>query len=355
MTDTREHATFDDVRDEIVPARLESLLRDILPGGKRSGGYYMASSPFRDDRNPSLWVALNTGAWCDEGASDRSDLFGLIIYVKGVRDRLAAKIWLSDWLGWGHGIDRAKLETKRKAATYTRAQDERMARQKAQKNANRAKAVFFNARPFMGTPVETYLRGRGIELDSFKRLPGAIRFLHDQQHTDMDGVISGWPCMVAAMTDDKGEVRAIHRTWLAADGRGKAPVAPVKKIWPSFTGCVIRIWKGGPVLTPEQAAKKHVSGHCIVCEGIEDGLSLALATPELRVWAAGTLGNMAAVPDHPCVSGWILARDNDDGKPQAIAAFDKAVKHFRQTGKPVAVIASPAGKDFNDLLKGDLS
>jgi len=354
MSDTRPRITFEDVKAAVVPQRLESLLRELLPGGKRQAGYYMASSPFRPDRNPSLWVALNTGAWCDEGATDRSDLFGLIIYIKGCRDRLAARDWLADWAGLGHGIDRKTLEVKRQAAVQQQQKAEAEQQEKRQKNANRAKAMFFNAvEDLGGTPVDLYLKRRGIDLAQFRRRPGAIRFLPDAQHIDEDGVVTQWPCMIAAMTGAAGEVRAVHRTFLNHGGAGKAPVRPAKKIWPSFTGCVIRINKGNTGLTPEKAAAMRVTEPCIVCEGIEDGLSLALAAPEVRVWAAGSLGNLSNVPDHPCISAWIVARDNDEGKPQAQAMFAKALARFRATGKPVREIASSVGKDFNDQLQGE--
>lgn len=353
MTD-QPFISFDDVRAEVVPSRLPALLRDILPGGKVSGGYYMVSSPHRPDKNPSMWVALNTGAWCDEGASDRSDLFGLIIYVMGTRDRLAAKDWLMDWAGLRSGIDRRQLEARREQAVQHERRVSRDAEAKAARNVNRAKALFFNAvEDVHGTPVDSYLRHRGITIQEFLRRPGAIRYLPDARHIDADGVISEWPCMIAAMSAPDGQVRAVHRTWLARDGRGKAPVRPAKKIWPSFTACVIRISKGAGNKSPEDAARRGLSAPCIVCEGIEDGLSLALATPELRVWAAGSLGNLVNVPDHPCVNAWIVARDNDEGKPQAQAQFAKALQHFRATGKPVREIASTLGKDFNDQLKGE--
>jgi hypothetical protein len=54
------------------------------------------------------------------------------------------------------------------------------------------------------------------------------------------------------------------------------------------------------------------------------------------------------VHDHACVSSWIVAKDNDWGKPQAAALFTRAIERLQGFRKPVKVIASQLGKDFND-------
>jgi hypothetical protein len=141
-------------------------------------------------------------------------------------------------------------------------------------------------------------------------------------------------------------------TFLSADGRSKAPVEKAKLMWPEVAGFVVRVTNGPSGMTAEDAAAAGISGLVSITEGIEDSFSIAIATPELRCWAAGSLSGLLYVPDHPSVSGWIIFKDNDWGKPQAAALFNRAVARFRSFGKPVEVVAMPAdwGKDVNDAL-----
>jgi len=75
-----------------------------------------------------------------------------------------------------------------------------------------------------------------------------------------------------------------------------------------------------------------------------------MAAPDYRVWAAVSLSNLMNVPDMPCLSEFIIWQDNDWDKPQAIAAFERAVLRLRGFGKPVRIIAPKAHKDANDIL-----
>ena len=158
--------------------------------------------------------------------------------------------------------------------------------------------------------------------------------------------------MVAVMSAPGIPFAAVHRTWLARDGRGKAPVTPNKKIWPSFTGAAIHLARGETGLPAEDAVKRGMVDRLLICEGIEDGLSVALAAPELRVWAAGTLGNLAHVKIPDCCHEVIVAADNDWGKPQAEALLKRGIEALAAQRRPVRVARAAIGKDFNDQLRG---
>jgi hypothetical protein len=117
-------------------------------------------------------------------------------------------------------------------------------------------------------------------------------------------------------------------------------------------GSVIRVARGPSNLKVEDAAE--APALVGITEGIEDALTMAIAGPEARVWAATSLSNLASVPvSLPCVAGVVVAQDNDWNKPQAQAAFDQAIAKLEGSGKPVVVMRSHHGKDLNDLLKGD--
>src|SRR3546814_9289431 len=66
--------------------------------------------------------------------------------------------------------------------------------------------------------------------------------------------------MIAAVTDLGGAVTGVHRTWLALDGRDKAPVAYPRRAMGHLLGNGVRFGCAGPVM---------VAG-----EGIETMLSL---------------------------------------------------------------------------------
>ena len=91
----------------------------------------------------------------------------------------------------------------------------------AVKRTEAALAIWQASQPAVGTPVETYLRSRGLHLPP----PPALRFHAGLKHPS-GGI---WPAMVALVTRgvDSAPI-AIHRTFLARDGGGKAPVDPAE-------------------------------------------------------------------------------------------------------------------------------
>jgi hypothetical protein len=54
-----------------------------------------------------------------------------------------------------------------------------------------------------------------------------------------------------------------------------------------------------------------------------------------------------------CVGAVIVARDNNDGNAQAARQLDDALEQLARANKPLEVIASHVGDDFNDLAKGE--
>jgi hypothetical protein len=158
------------------------------------------------------------------------------------------------------------------------------------------------------------------------------------------------PAIHSAFRTATGQVIACHCTFLD-------PVDPVKARLGADTaklmrgevkGAVIRISHGPEGLPPEEARQAHP---LIIGEGIENALSVAIAVPEARVWAAGSLANIGNCPvDLPCVSQVIMAIDNDWENAQAQRQLEQALEALAASGKPLSTMAAHDGGDFNDLF-----
>lgn len=340
--------------------RLEEIVRELVPGGKKTGSTYGAKNPARADRSAGSFVVWMrgpaAGGWKDYATGEQGDIIDLVALAKAT-DRRGALAWAEDRLGL-----RAMSEQDRRAMESTAALRRREEASRDESNAlrkiDRARKMFAEgSREILGTPVETYLASRGIPLREIKFLEDSFRF-HPSLEWWMgrrDGVPGPrYPAMLSQMVDGAGVPKAVHVTFIARDGHGKAPVEKPKLMWPATTGLVIRVTRGAGNRNAETAAELGKPGPCGIWEGIEDTLSVALAVPEIRLWAAGSLPNYLHVPDHACADGWILGRDNDWGKDQAQALFSRALEHFERTGKPVSTVnATGEAKDMNDLLRGE--
>lgn len=336
--------------------RILQVLRALGIAEAPRGASLVICNPVRGEKHPSLQIWIKPGfegAWKDHGAGLSGDVFDLVAYFNGWDSDgdggfAKAAHWLACELGLDEGMPPA--ERKRRADDAARRAAQREAeRAGVEREAQRmAKALWLKGHANLaGTPVETYLAARGIDLARLAAPPRAIRYLALHRHRESGREL---PCMAACMTDGHA-IRAVHRTWLAPDGAAKADVEPQRKIWPAFTGCVIAIARGASGLPVAEASANGIADTLILAEGVEDALTLALAMPEARVWAVGSLSNLAHVPLPDCAVEVLVAVDNDWGKPQAKAALDRGLDHLATFKRPVATIAAPVGKDFNDLVK----
>lgn len=361
---------LEDIRPELLKS-MHLLARDLAPGGTERGGYYFPRNPMRADRHPgSLWIRVSgtgTGAWQDHAVMSKpSDVLSLVHYMacNGNPDGTggdwrATRKWCLDWLGWNDAskprLNEAERERRRAHDAQLREVQQKQRKKDQAEKAKKAFGWWLRASDDLtGTPVWAYFRARGVDLAAFEHQPGALRYLPKAEHISDVGEITEWPCLMSAMSAPDGKVSAVHRTWLAEDGSGKAPVDKPKKMWPGFGGCMIRLAKGEGNHSPEEAARKGLSAPLLVTEGQEDGLSIALLKPDLRIWAAGTVSNMGNVPDLPCISRLIIAADNDE-KVQAKADFENSLgklkRRFGARGCPVSVVRAFHGKDANDQLR----
>ena len=356
---------------------LEGIIMDLFRASPkhRRRGLWNIATPWRANSKPSqmcVWLqGGRRGAWKDfhsgEGIKGNGgDAIDLVAYgLEGSVNpdsRKRAVAWVFDRYGLGRMDDASRQRIQAEASTRRIAMEARDTRQR-DANRTRARKLFYSASDALaGTAVATYLAGRGIDLAAVPHLTRSFRFLPAAEYwmdapQGADGKRTGkgslWPALVSAMVDGEGRLCANHLTFLARDGSAKAPVEKAKLMWPETAGLVIRVTDGPSGLTASEAAAQGVAGLVGVTEGIEDALSAAVGNDRLRMWAAGSLSGLLTLPDHACVSGWLIFKDNDWGKRQAEALFKRAVARLRGFGKPVEVVSVPAewGKDANDALQ----
>jgi hypothetical protein len=154
-----------------------------------------------------------------------------------------------------------------------------------------------------GSPVARYLAGRGLW-----PVPQAVLQVlreADLEHPDT-GRIAIHPVMLARVDDVRGELTAVHRTYLArqADGSvGKLAGVDAKMTFGVFPpGAAIRLFPAASRMG--------------VAEGIETALAGA-ALLRVRTWSTVSAGVLEKwVPPEGCEEVWILAdRDKPRAKP----------------------------------------
>lgn len=210
----------------------------------------------------------------------------------------------------------------------------------------RALALWSACRPVAGSLVETYLAARGLALP-----PGdALRFHPSLKHP------SGgcWPAMVALVTRGlDGAPLAIHRTYLARDGSGKAPVSPAKMMLGPTAGGVVRLGEATERVFVGEGIETCLS--VMRALGGSEGQTLGRAGPpslegaSAPVWAALSTSGLASLLLPPSVRDVTLLADGDE--PGERAAREAAARWMRE-GRRVRIARPLLGSDFNDLLRG---
>ena len=331
----------------LLARRIDQLCSQLLSAGRRHGAYWQVGG-VDNTRGQSMWVHLygqKQGHWQDAATGEWGDALDLVAACLYHGDKKAAWRWGLDWLGitrGGHTPPAPPRPVAPAEAASVPAQDDEDKRRAAH-------AMWLHAEAGIGgTAVESYLRGRGIDLRPLGRFPRALRFHRGLYHRPSRATL---PAMVAAISGPDGTHIATHRTWLDQAGPGlwvKARVEMPKMTLGPFATGSIRLWRGasGKPLRDAPADEPVVIG-----EGIETCLSVAVACPELRVLSAVSLGNMGSVwlPDQ--VRQVILCAEADD-KAAARMAFQRAVNRHIDAGREVRVARPSLGKDFNDLLQG---
>lgn len=313
MLDLRER--FQRLNATLLP-QLPALLQQWLPAGRAAGTEWTALNPRRHDQRPgSFRVNMRSGRWADFATGERGgDPVSLYAYLftNGQQGTAARELdrgaFRSAW------VEPANVA---KAAKPDADQARRVAR---------ARAIYAAARP-IGGDAEKYLLQRGLRPGpSWVSLKAAtLSYPHAEMH----------PALVAPVTGPDGSLEGIQRTFLTADGQ-KLTIADPKLSLGRVRGGAIRLGE--------------TAGELILCEGLEDGLSLAQELPGATIWAAPGAGMLVSMMLPAGVSAVVIAADNDAAGE---AAAIRAAERFASEGRSTRVMRpDPAFKDWNDQLRG---
>jgi hypothetical protein len=344
---------------DVVKREFDLILEDFcdtyLPGGVRDGHEYMVGG-VDGGAGRSMAVHIGGGAkrgtWCDfAGAPNhRGDAIDLVAHVLFGGDKGQAIKWMIGECGLAD-VGHEQMAVKRAQAKAKTAK----LKDAATKEAAAARARAFHIwrgeaqADIAGTPVEAYLAGRGIRLDLLGSL-GALRY-HPQLFNSESQ--RPYPAMVAAIVNGEGKFIAVHRTWLdvRADGSvTKAQLEYPKKALGLYKGGYISLAKGASGVSLRHAP---AGDRGVITEGIENGLTFAMADRDLRVVAGVSLDNMANVPIPAHFGCLTIGGDNDDGATERGKLHKACAAHIRRGVRDLRLaLAPPHFKDINDLALG---
>jgi len=293
----------------------------------RAGREWKACCPFHPDNTPSFTVyADDRRAHCF-GCGWSGDVLDFVQQAYGVK--LPAAI---DMLDGG-----ALRELEQQRAPAQPKTDMRPVAQRIVKESV----------PIEGTPAAIYLRSRGITID----LPHTLRFARlAPPKIEGNGVLAAngpelLPTLIAIVTDAAGELVALQRTYLTEDGRKAATKPTDTDRKPKVKYSLGNVMGGSIRLGPPSAS-------ILVCEGLEDGLTLAQGLGR-SVWVAAGTSMMPGMIFPPVVRSVVIGADGNT--PGEVAA-QKAAEAYAASGLSVRIMRpTPPFVDFNAELMGDQS
>ena len=298
----------------------EAVCRRYLSAGCKQGNYWLVGDA-NNTPGRSLFVRLHdspkgaAGKWQDAATGDHGDLLDLIRLARGLTAFADVAEEARAFQSLPHP-EPTPLPNKPVRA--------------AQGSADAAKRLFAMSQPIGSSVVGTYLRRRGIV-----SLPGSatLRFHPRCYYRAGEGeVTQTWPAMIAAVTDLDGQITGVHRTWLAHDGTGKAPVDTPRKAMGDLLGHAVRFGIPGEVMAAG--------------EGIESVLSVREAAPGMAMAAALSAAHLTAIAFPDALRRLYIIRDND---PAGDWAGNSLVERAHAAGIE-AFVLSPVHGDFNEDL-----
>jgi hypothetical protein len=302
----------------------EAVCRHYLSNGRREGRYWLVGDA-RNTPGRSMFVRLKgaesgkgaAGKWTDAATGEHGDLLDVIRETRGLVDFKDVAEEARTFLSLSHP-EPERQSSPRQAPAPTGSPEA-------------ARRLFAMSQPIPGTVVETYLRQRGI---TALHETGSLRFHPRCYYRPGDySPTESWPAMIASVTDLGGRITGAHRTWLALDGSGKAPVDTPRRAMGDLLGHAVRFGVAHDVMAAG--------------EGIETILSLRTAASRMPMVAALSAAHLAAILFPATLRRLYIVRDDD---PAGDGARDSLVARANAVGIE-AIVLSPTLGDFNEDLR----
>lgn len=303
----------------------DAVCRHYLSAGRRHGNYWLVGD-VHNTPGRSLYVRLHggpdgrgrAGKWTDGATGQHGDLLDII------RENLGL-------LNFCDAADEARRFLCLPQSEPRSTPDRRDIVPLSSGTADAARRLWAMSRPIAGTLAETWLRHRDLthlpDLSSLRLHPNCY------YRADADIPTQTWPAMIAAVTDLDDRVTGVHRTWLARDGKGKAPVAMPRRAMGDLLGNAVRFGA--------------VSDVQAVGEGIETVLSLHEIMPDLPLAACLSSAHLAAMTFPSTLRRLYVLRDDDPAGDHAVTALQART----QEAGIECLVLSPRLADFNDDLR----
>jgi Toprim domain len=312
-----------------LAGQAEAVCRYYLSNGRREGRYWLIGD-VKNTPGRSMFVRLNgpeggkgaAGKWTDAATGEHGDLLDVIRASCGLIDFKDVADEARSFLSLPHPQPEPS-ERKYRSASAPAGSPEA------------ARRLFAISQPIHRTPVESYLRNRGI---TALHETGSLRF-HPRCYyrPDEHAPTETWPAMIASVTDLAGHLTGAHRTWLDPGGFseatfGKAPIDTPRRAMGDLLGHAVRFGAASEVMAAG--------------EGIETILSLRSALPVMPMVAALSAAHLSAILFPDSLRRLYIARDDDPAGDGAMATLiDRA-----NTAGIEAVVLSPTLGDFNEDL-----
>jgi len=307
---------------ERLAYRAEDVCACYLSSGRKEGRYWIVGDVFNTPGR-SMYVRLTgptfgagaAGKWTDAATGEHGDLLDVIQLSLGLPS-----------------IQDARAEALRFLAEPAPQPKPRVPREPVPSNSTpAARRLFAASVPVSGTLAETYLRSRGITCPL--SLP-ALRFHPRCYHVTDEGHRMEIPALIAGITDLAGNITAVQRIFLTADGGGKAAVTYPRKSMGDVLGHAVRVGAAGEVLA--------------VGEGLETMLSVRSLLPKLPVAAATSANHLAALQLPPSLKRLYVAHDHGAA---GVAAAEQVLAHAADAGIAARLLTPPGDDDWNDDLR----
>jgi hypothetical protein len=361
----------------LLAEQIESLVEELVPGGRRHGNVYRAAS-IDGGEGQSFCVFLSgprRGKWKEyAGVEEYGDTLDLVIRTRGNGDFAKGMDWAHARLGI-FGWSEEECHTRQEHARRREARAVRVAARSRAEKREQALDIWARIHPLRAGDmvVDGYLDGRGIRLvEDLGRAPAALRYAPHLWAAPGRYL----PAMVGLVTDGAGEPIGIHRTFLERRPDGSIGKASglgedaVKRCLGPCQGGSIKLWRGASGASWRELPDNE---QILLSEGIEDLLSaLTIAeigltertrhgrrhrvvpARELRAVCGLSLSFMAVIDFPPQIRRVIILQQRDAKGSKAEEGLPKIVDRFRQQGRQVLLMPPPAWaglKDINDFAR----